>query len=602
MTRGAPRTTGPHQDSTTSANDDVPARRTRSRSNSSNSVSSERSVSSVSTQGSSGRGRGAKRQAAIATSSNRRTVAAEPTQRDIHDLSPRVVCSRSNSEISSCSLSSHSRGRGGRQRGRGRKTESDSILPAGSQSGQNLAPEPTTRGRRGRNEVPPEEEKEEADSQPATTIRGRQRANANSPKPAAGDQKSPSSQRCARKDSPLPKSSVLGRGQKAVKSETVEVPPAPAVSDGEEAKEKTKGTKRDSKANAEEDSSWSSKISEVKERAQAIEEAQDKSQVQVVRKGRASSAQAKKKANVSSAELVVKEESEEMEEGTVRRRVRGRPSMVQKLKKEKQEEMDQDPPVEASEPQTPTSSVSRKRPALTDSSPAAKTTRSSSASPAAGGQWRAARQAYKVLFTGVVDEEGERVLARLGGSLAEGVADMNCLVTDKVRRTVKFLCALAKGVPIVTTHWLERSGRAGSFLSPNAFVVKDPEQEKKFSFSLQDSLGIASNQRLLQGYQIHVTKSVKPEPVHMKDIISCSGATFLPKMPSSYKPQTVVISCEEDLRLCGTALSESVPVVTAEFILTGILRQKVDLETHKLSAPANMPQPAGGRGRSRKKT
>lgn len=62
----------------------------------------------------------------------------------------------------------------------------------------------------------------------------------------------------------------------------------------------------------------------------------------------------------------------------------------------------------------------------------------------------------QVLFTGVVDEEGERVLARLGGSMAKGVADMNCLVTDKVRRTVKFLCAVAKGVPIVSPQWLEK--------------------------------------------------------------------------------------------------------------------------------------------------
>lgn len=38
-----------------------------------------------------------------------------------------------------------------------------------------------------------------------------------------------------------------------------------------------------------------------------------------------------------------------------------------------------------------------------------------------------------------------------------------------------------------------------------------------------------------QGYEVHVTRSVKPEPVHMKDIISSSGATFLPKMPSSNK-------------------------------------------------------------------
>jgi len=60
-----------------------------------------------------------------------------------------------------------------------------------------------------------------------------------------------------------------------------------------------------------------------------------------------------------------------------------------------------------------------------------------------------------VLFTGVVDEEGQRVLESLGGGMAQGVADMNYLVTDKVRRTVKFLCAVAKGVPIVNTLWLD---------------------------------------------------------------------------------------------------------------------------------------------------
>uniref|UniRef100_A0A8D0AIX4 Mediator of DNA damage checkpoint protein 1 n=1 Tax=Sander lucioperca TaxID=283035 RepID=A0A8D0AIX4_SANLU len=426
-TTAAPCTTEPEQDSTVSANDDVPARRTRSRSNSSNSVSSERSASSVNTQGSRGRGRGrgakgtsGPPQAAVVRSSNRRrTVAAEATRVTSNEVSPQGVRSRSNStnslnsEISSCSVSSQGRGRGGRQRGRGRKTEAEphSIPPVNSQSELNLAPKPTARGRKSRkeeessNEVPHEDENEKADSQQASTTRGRRRANENSSEPAAADEQGPSNQeeRC-------------------------------------------------------------------------------------------------------------------------------------------------------------------------------------------------------VLFTGVVDEVGERVLARLGGSMAKGVADMNCLVTDKVRRTVKFLCAVAKGVPIVTTHWLEKSGKAGSFLSPNDFVVKDLEQEKKFNFCLQESLRIASSQSLLQGYEIHVTKSVKPEPVHMKDIISCSGATFLPKLPSSHKPQTVVISCEEDWLLCSPALSASLPVVTAEFILTGILQQKVDLQTHTLSAPRNTLQPAGGRGRSRKKT
>ncbi|KAK2855142.1 hypothetical protein Q7C36_007011 [Tachysurus vachellii] len=192
---------------------------------------------------------------------------------------------------------------------------------------------------------------------------------------------------------------------------------------------------------------------------------------------------------------------------------------------------------------------------------------------------------HKVLFTGVVDEDGKKVLVRLGGGLAKGVADMTHLVTDKVRRTVKFLCAVARGVPIVTPDWLSKSGKAGSFLSPNGFLVKDAEQEKKFNFSLQDALGVASSQPLLQGYEVHVTPSVKPEPAQMKEIITCCGARFLPKMPSAHKAQTVVVvSCEEDRALCERAQSLSFPVVSAEFLLTGILQQKVDLQTHRLSA------------------
>ncbi|XP_034163625.2 mediator of DNA damage checkpoint protein 1 [Pangasianodon hypophthalmus] len=204
-----------------------------------------------------------------------------------------------------------------------------------------------------------------------------------------------------------------------------------------------------------------------------------------------------------------------------------------------------------------------------------------------------AGQTHKVLFTGVVDEDGEKVVVRLGGGLAKGVGDMTHLVTDKVRRTVKFLCAVARGVPIVTPDWLSKCGKAGSFLSPNAFLVKDVEQEKRFNFSLQEALRAASSQPLLQGYEIHVTPSVKPEPAHMKEIITCCGARFLPRMPSAHKVQTVVVSCEEDRALCERARSLSFPVVSAEFLLTGILQQKVDMQTHtlSLSPTATVPKP-----------
>nr|XP_019948437.1 PREDICTED: mediator of DNA damage checkpoint protein 1 [Paralichthys olivaceus]XP_019948438.1 PREDICTED: mediator of DNA damage checkpoint protein 1 [Paralichthys olivaceus]XP_019948439.1 PREDICTED: mediator of DNA damage checkpoint protein 1 [Paralichthys olivaceus] len=594
------------QDSAILADDDVPARRTRSRSNSSNSISSERSASSINTQQGRGRGRGrgAKRTSeppktvVVRSSNRRRTVAAETTEQDSND---------------SCSVRSQSRGRGGRQRGRPRITEAvpDSIPSINSQSDQNSAPKPAARGRKGRktepssSAVPQEDDKEKADSQHTRTTRGQRRATTNISESTAADEDKQSNQDEGHgsEESRLPERNVWGRAQKSAAS---------AASNGDEAKDKRQERKRELGPNKEEDSHSSANISKVKGKVQAVEttqeegkdETKDENPVQAKRRGRASSAQVKRDAKESPFEVEGKNVSEKVEIGE--KRGRRRPSVVQKNRKEEQEEsgtsansLTQEAKVQTPEPQTPTSRVSRKRQAPVDSSPVAKTPRSSLSSPAARGRLQAASQAYKVLFTGVTDEAGERVLARLGGNMAKGVADMNCLVTDKVRRTVKFLCAVAKGIPIVTTCWLEKSGKAGSFLSPHAFVVKDPEQEKKFGFCLQTSLTVASSHTLLQGYEIHVTKSVKPEPAQMKDIICCSGATFLPKMPSSHKPQTVVISCEEDWSLCGPAVSSSLRVVTAEFILSGILQQKVDFQTHALSAPVTN---AGGRGRGRNKT
>lgn len=56
----------------------------------------------------------------------------------------------------------------------------------------------------------------------------------------------------------------------------------------------------------------------------------------------------------------------------------------------------------------------------------------------------------------------------------------------------------------------------------------------------------------------------------------------------------VVVSCEEDRALCERARSLSFPVVSAEFLLTGILQQKADVQTHalSLSPAAAAPKPA----------
>jgi hypothetical protein len=48
------------------------------------------------------------------------------------------------------------------------------------------------------------------------------------------------------------------------------------------------------------------------------------------------------------------------------------------------------------------------------------------------------------------------------------------------------------------------------------FLVRDAANEKKFQFNLAGSLKSAAAKPLLDGYKIHVTANVKPEPNQMK--------------------------------------------------------------------------------------
>ncbi|KAM4643575.1 mediator of DNA damage checkpoint protein 1 [Amazona ochrocephala] len=196
----------------------------------------------------------------------------------------------------------------------------------------------------------------------------------------------------------------------------------------------------------------------------------------------------------------------------------------------------------------------------------------------------------KVLFTGVVASEAMEVALRaLGGSVATSVFDCTHLVTDRVRRTIKFLCAVARGVPVVTPEWLHKSATSGHVLAPGPFLVQDRQQEHHFGFSLAQALQRARRHPLLQGYEIHVTPSVRPEPQHMKDIITCSGGTFLPTMPSTYRPRRVVVSCPADAWCWAPALSSRLPLASPELLLTGLLRQRLQLQPFLLPPPNDPP-------------
>ncbi|NXP40480.1 MDC1 protein, partial [Leiothrix lutea] len=141
----------------------------------------------------------------------------------------------------------------------------------------------------------------------------------------------------------------------------------------------------------------------------------------------------------------------------------------------------------------------------------------------------------RVLFTGLVASPALLVALRtLGGTEATSVTDCSHLVTDGIRRTLKFLCALGRGIPIVTPQWLLQSAQGGRPLSPGPFLPRDPSHERRFGFRLRPALAQARARPLLQGYQVHVTPSVQPCPEDMRDIVTCCGGTFLPQLPREH--------------------------------------------------------------------
>uniref|UniRef100_A0A0B7AW97 BRCT domain-containing protein n=2 Tax=Arion vulgaris TaxID=1028688 RepID=A0A0B7AW97_9EUPU len=204
------------------------------------------------------------------------------------------------------------------------------------------------------------------------------------------------------------------------------------------------------------------------------------------------------------------------------------------------------------------------------------------------------------MFTGYLDGQSEKVVTDLGGVMATSVKDCTHLVTDRICRTVKFLSGLAKGLQIVSPQWLESSKQAGTFLDGHMYLVSDPAMEKQYKFNLATSLSRAQTRAILTGYRIHVTKSVKPDPVQMQEILKFTGAKYLKTMPNKYQENTVVISCSNDHMICQPAIKAGIPVMEAEFVLTGILRQELDFESYLLFQDDSMSE-TSGKNKTRKK-
>ena len=97
--------------------------------------------------------------------------------------------------------------------------------------------------------------------------------------------------------------------------------------------------------------------------------------------------------------------------------------------------------------------------------------------------------APKIMFTKLESDQFEKNINQLGGSVEHSPDKATVLVSKHVHRTCKFLCAMNRGIPIVTPQWINDSVKAKEFLAVDQYIIRDTEAENKFQFDMMDSLG-----------------------------------------------------------------------------------------------------------------
>jgi len=189
----------------------------------------------------------------------------------------------------------------------------------------------------------------------------------------------------------------------------------------------------------------------------------------------------------------------------------------------------------------------------------------------------------RVIFTGMSDKAMEKMVKEMGGEVVDNISKATLLVTDKVRRTVKFLCALSRGIPIVGPEWLKAVKTSKVFSNAKDYILNDSAAEKQYRFNLKRSLEKACETPLLSRYEVFVTKNVKPEPKAMKEIIECAGGKYLAKQPRVPDEKIIIISCSDDTKVYEKFLEKEFCVCNNEILLTGILRQQLDIQQYSIS-------------------
>ncbi|KAH6565201.1 hypothetical protein BASA62_007435 [Batrachochytrium salamandrivorans] len=180
----------------------------------------------------------------------------------------------------------------------------------------------------------------------------------------------------------------------------------------------------------------------------------------------------------------------------------------------------------------------------------------------------------RVLFTGIIEDDHRREIVEiLGGTIVYNWEE--CTHFD--------------------IKWLEASKKEGKFSVEAKYLLKDQKTEKLYKFTLKKTLAAVwktGHSLLFSGRQFFSTANVKPGHDELREILNAAGGDLIME-ESELTKDTIIIADLADTDKCSQLQKMGYSLQSVECVLTGILRQEMDLISSILPLPSK-----GGKSRN----
>ena len=133
-----------------------------------------------------------------------------------------------------------------------------------------------------------------------------------------------------------------------------------------------------------------------------------------------------------------------------------------------------------------------------------------------------------IMTTGVVLEPHQiEAIERLGASVVTDPSACTHLITNNPMRTPKLLCAISVAKYILHLDWIRDSEALGAWQPVSKYQFSNTNLEERYSFSIQESLSLASKKPIFQGLSFFITDVPQRPGIGLADMVLCGGGSLV---------------------------------------------------------------------------